>query len=208
MQSRTTLALLLTAALFGGCSSSQTAPTHPNPAAPARITARGSDDAMTPADASLGAAAAKLGKESSIDDRVDLARQIADGLRLRSDRVHRWLRDSRRAKYLVRTDCLDDMLSQVHAVERLASQSQRAAHVAATREDGDGVNRELSRLVVYEQRSRALLQLAHMCGKEVRTLPLDSTVFEVRTQTPSLPPEPSAERPSSRTAYSPGWRWQ
>jgi hypothetical protein len=116
-------------------------------------------------------ALAPLPTGASLDERLDRARQITDRLRVRSDRVQRSLRDARRAQYGLQTSCLDDLLSQLHAAERDGMAATKAVRAAASKEDARTVDREVSRLMVLEERSRILVHTARSCGQVKRRTP-------------------------------------
>ena len=104
---------------------------------------------------------------------------------MRSDHVHRWLRDARSRGETVRARCLDDKLSQLHAAERLALPEVRRALSAAARQDVTELY--LGRLEHLASRSGALYAEAGWCGRApVVRLP---TRTEVRVYVPRLPPE-------------------
>ena len=101
---------------------------------------------------------------SSLERQVMGSRDVVDELGFRSDHVQQLLRNARHARYQERMACLDDLLSQSHAVERDAVQALHNASQAAEREDSYGVERELVHLWIYDLRSRTLLLEADECG--------------------------------------------
>ena len=95
---------------------------------------------------------------------LEPAHDLVGQVQMRSDQVQEWLRASRQARYRERSSCLDDLLSQSHAVEREAELAKLAASKAVDQSDAHGVLRELVHLYVYDQRSRTLLEDAQWCG--------------------------------------------
>jgi hypothetical protein len=95
---------------------------------------------------------------------LEPARDLLSQVQMRSDQVQEWLRASRRSRYRERSSCLDDLLSQSHAVEREAEIAKLAAAKAVEQSDAHGVLRELVHMYVYDQRSRTLLEDAQWCG--------------------------------------------
>lgn len=181
-----------------------------SPQATTRSAASPSDAAAQPTPA-RSKAASRATRPAAVKPspaaRARKARQVSDAIRLRSDQVHRWLRAARLSRQHQRGRCLDDLLSQAHAVERLADQSQRAMLGASRRHDGHRLRRESSRLRVYETRSQVLIRKAQACGKPAaRAHRRGQNVHEVRTRRPRLPGD-SARYPSSSATRSKS-RWQ
>jgi hypothetical protein len=134
---------------------------------------------------------------TSSDDAARIRRQAvvaADEavavMALRGDHVQRWLGEARAKGQKRRAACLDDMLSQVHAVERLA----RDELGWMTRAQIRGAEVELfpprlARVAVYTQRSQGLLGEAQACGGKVSRRQRMPTGYEVRRVEPRLPDE-------------------
>jgi len=97
--------------------------------------------------------------------RAAAGRNVLAELGWRSDIIHQWLRDARRAGYRTRAACLDSLLSETHALERTADEARRNAEKAAAAGDVTTVDRELVRLVVFDQRSTSLVGSAQQCGR-------------------------------------------
>jgi hypothetical protein len=153
---------LMSALALGSCGGSASPADDAHGAGPAP-TARPVDGSEPP-EAAL-AELPPLPAGASREEMIERASKIGDRLRVRSDRVQRWLRDARRAQYGNQTACLDDHLSQLHAAERDSMESIKAARAADSREDDVMVRRELSRLMVLEERSRVLVHTARSCGR-------------------------------------------
>jgi len=131
---------------------------------------------------------------------LDPAVELVGGMRLRSDQVQEWLRAARRAGYRDRSSCLNDMLSQSHALEREADLAQHNAEKAVEQNDAHSVLRELVHLYVYDQRSRVLVNDAQWCGV-ARRRPAANGAFR-RSAEPGGPGQPRG-----RTGYAaPGAR--
>jgi hypothetical protein len=146
------------------------------------------------ASASAQTEAAPVKPPNPLAKYLDPADELVGGMRLRSDQVQEWLRAARRAGYRDRSICLNDMLSQSHALEREADLAQHSAEKAVEQNDGHSVLRELVHLYVYDQRSRVLVNDAQWCG------------VARRRATPSAMPWRSAEpggvaQPRARTGY-------
>jgi hypothetical protein len=162
------------AALLGLAAPSLAAtPKQPAAASVGLVKAAGAGTGAAATESSKAADSATAGDEDQpprpptlLEREVIGARETADELRFRSDHVQQLLRSARRARYHERVACLDDMLSQAHAVERDAEQSIHTASKAAERDDSYGVERELVHLWIYDLRSRGLLLNAEQCGSE------------------------------------------
>lgn len=97
--------------------------------------------------------------------RAAAGRDVLAELGWRSDIIHGWLRDARRSGLRARAACLDALLSETHALERTADDVRKNAEKAAAAGDATTVERELVRLVVFDQRSRGLVGSAQQCGR-------------------------------------------
>lgn len=94
---------------------------------------------------------------------IDDARTKVDWMVLRSDRIQDWLAQARRQRDPARTSCLDDMLNQSHAVERIGQGELEAIIRAVRSGDGDSLDRRRTRLGVVAVRSEQLMALASSC---------------------------------------------
>jgi hypothetical protein len=135
----------------------------------AATTSDAGEATATPATAPQGAAPADAEADppkppNPLARYLEPARDLVGQVQMRSDQVQEWLRAARRARYRERSSCLDDLLSQSHAVEREADVAKLAATKAVDQSDAHGVLRELVHLYVYDQRSRTLLEDAQWCG--------------------------------------------
>jgi hypothetical protein len=108
---------------------------------------------------------------------------------LRGDHVQQWLREARAKRYKRRAACLDDHLSQVHAVERLARAELGWLSRAVQRDVPDEALRARARRVeLYAARSRDLLADAKACSGRLSRRQRVPTGYEVRLREPPLPP--------------------
>jgi hypothetical protein len=114
---------------------------------------------------------------------VQRAKLAIDTMSLRSNRVHRQLRDARARKQTARTRCLDGMLSQIHAVERQARLQLGALHATASHLDRG----RLKRLRTLSTRSQQLVVEASRCGKPYSSRQRVKTSYTVRVLAPKLP---------------------
>jgi len=99
-----------------------------------------------------------------LERQVIAAQEGVDELRFRSDHVQQLLRSARHARFQERVECLDDMLSQAHAVERDADHAIHTASQSAEKDDSYAVERELVHLWIYDLRSRTIALEADQCG--------------------------------------------
>jgi hypothetical protein len=102
---------------------------------------------------------------TELERRASAGREAVGVLRLRSDQIHEWLREARRARYGGRTACLDDSLSQSHALERQGDEALSRAERAAQADNARAVERELVRIQVLDGLSQSLLGSARNCGR-------------------------------------------
>lgn len=116
---------------------------------------------------------------------VKRARAFTGWMAFRSDQVHRWLRKARSRRELARARCLDDKLTELHAIERLGRSDERAIE-AAVRVNGL-TGHHMVRLVHLHDASQARLEDAGRCGKNIsRRVPMPTT-YHVRAFKPRLP---------------------
>lgn len=123
----------------------------------------------------------------TIDDNpaVKRARAFTGWMAFRSDRVHTWLRKARSRGDHRRARCLDDKLTELHAIERLGRSDERAIE-AAVRVDGL-TGHHMVRLVHLHDVSQARLEEAGRCGKTISQRVRMPTSYHVRVFKPSLP---------------------
>ncbi len=117
---------------------------------------------------------------------LQTAKAQVSWMSLRSDHIFRWLRVARGHKDLPRSRCLDQKVSEAHAVERQGRQ-ELAAIRAAVRKGGEGYAHHLARLKRFAVRSNRLMTAAHRCGQKVSHRQRLPTTYRVRMVEPKLP---------------------
>jgi hypothetical protein len=120
---------------------------------------------------------------------VQRATLLTTRMAIRSDRAQTWLAQARGKGKRARAACLDDKLSQLHALERLASEDARAIRVAAAR--GVTAAHRLIRLETLHGTSKKLYARAARCGKPVSRRVRMRTTCHVKVHRPALPGEPA-----------------
>lgn len=133
--------------------------------------------------------------------RHPLVRRAADAVYqtgMRSDHIRRQLMRARGSKDGKRARCLDDKLSQAHAVERLTAREQSAIMAALLGGRLSAAEARSARVEAYETRSKLILQQAHACSGVSKRVRMPTT-YRVRMIAPPLPPErPVTTRPCRR----------
>jgi hypothetical protein len=138
---------------------------------------------------------------------VRRAADLVDLLSLRADRVQLWLRDARGQQDRGRSQCLDRLLSQSHALERQGDYEREAIENDVLRGEAWATAPRLQRLAVFFARSAELLDQANDCGRQVSRQVRMPTRYQVHMTRPQLPdPEltqPEARRSQTRRVASP-----
>jgi hypothetical protein len=114
---------------------------------------------------------------------------LVSRMAMRSGHVHKWLRKARGSTHVKRARCLDRMLSQVHALERLGAIEQQEILAAVTVGHATMADARLMRLGVFETRSKILLSEANVCGKARSRRQRMRTSYRVTLHKPKLPPK-------------------
>jgi hypothetical protein len=94
---------------------------------------------------------------------VAQARATVGWMAARSDRIQDWLAEARRRRNPHRASCLDDLLNQSHAVERIGQDELAGIVRAVHHGDEDSLDRRRTRLAVLAARSEQLMALAAAC---------------------------------------------
>ncbi|MBI4701372.1 MAG: hypothetical protein HY744_09470 [Deltaproteobacteria bacterium] len=97
-------------------------------------------------------------------DKLAIARTLVLALWLKSDRLYSDLRSARRVRDTQRSACLDDLVTQAHAMERLGQEAFRAAALAAERERAAEIAPQIERLRMYDEHSRQLVEQSRDCA--------------------------------------------
>lgn len=128
------------------------------------------------------------------------ARDLASWTGIRADTVQRLLRDSRLLRDDARATCLDEALSQLHAVERQAVAAEALIRDAALAGSDRRIGAQMARMQVLSERSRLGLAKAESCGREVSERVRMRTGYTVRVFAPSLPDDDLVQAPTPVTA--------
>jgi hypothetical protein len=92
------------------------------------------------------------------------ARSMLQQMTLRSDQIHILLRYARRARKQRASRCLDKMLNQAHAMERMGDSDFEALERAVEIRDDRTASQHLVRLERFDERSRFVRHEASSCG--------------------------------------------
>ncbi len=131
------------------------------------------------------AAAARIRRQA-----VAAADEAVAVMAVRGDHVQRWLGEARAKGQKRRAACLDDLLSQAHAVERLGRDELGWMQRAALREAAAELfAARVARVELYAERSQQLLAEAQACGGKVSRRQRAPTGYVVRKVEPRLPEE-------------------
>ncbi len=110
-------------------------------------------------------AGAEGAKRHGVQVAIDEARATVSQMALRSELIFKLLRDARQARDGRSAPCLDDALSQAHAVERNGEDEALAIERAAKIGDDHALQWRGQRLKVLAKHSEDLLAEAKHCGK-------------------------------------------
>jgi hypothetical protein len=143
-----------------------------------------------------GAAAAPTAKRQKLaaPASYDQAAAWVSNMSIRSDQVRKLLMKARGNQQLTQVRCLDGLLSQAHAVERLGRRTQRSIELALARGLRQRAEAHGARLAVYESRSQGLLEEANHCVTPVSRRVRVPSGYTVRVIPPRLPPSPEVSR--------------
>jgi hypothetical protein len=97
---------------------------------------------------------------------VDEARATVSQMALRSERIFKLLREARNEGDDKKAQCIDDVLSQAHALERRGEAEAEGIAQAAKSGDDDTVEWRSKRLRVLSNQSIDLVTHASRCGKK------------------------------------------
>ena len=178
-----TSSLLAIAALLGASlccpAKAAAAPSKTTPAKPTKTATAGkSPVAAMPATKKAKAATQRTAKRAA-----DLAHDV----RRRGDRIQHMLRDARSNKNGKRVRCLDDKLSQIHALERVAARESSAVRGALRKGIRNVVTWRMTRIHAVALRAAEVSDEARACGATIRRRATASSGYRVRMVRPNLP---------------------
>ncbi len=131
------------------------------------------------------ASAADKDVHGSLHSAVKRARAFTGWMAFRSHQTHTMLRKARSKKRTRLAGCLNDKLTQLHAIERVGHRDRRAIE-AAVRIDGL-TGHHMVHLVGLHDASQAVFVAASECGKKVSRRVRLPTAYRVRVFKPTLP---------------------
>jgi hypothetical protein len=117
---------------------------------------------------------------------IERGHQLVDAMSMRSERVHRLLRDARRRRHAAVARCLDGKLSEAHAMERQAL--RELARLSSATQASRSPAPHAARLAAFAERSEAVVAEANNCGSKARRRARLPTGYSVRMIAPRLPP--------------------
>lgn len=121
---------------------------------------------------------------------LDVVRRRVRRMGWRSVTTQRWLRLARHRRQWAKARCIDGLLSQLHAIERLAGAEQRRleARVADAERRGASIDLrpELARFDTWSRRSEALLARAGACGRRRYAWAPGTRVRVIRPRLPAV----------------------
>ena len=127
---------------------------------------------------------ARLARHASQLQRAD---DLASWVGIRAEQAQRLLRDSRVNRDDARAICLDEILSQLHAIERQSLVTEAQIREAAAADSDRRIGAHMSRMQVLSERSRQLVAKAEACGKNISRRVRMPTGYSVKMFAPSLP---------------------
>ncbi len=140
---------------------------------------------------SSGVARAETGAEATTAAAPHpLLREAADTMHhmgMRSDHIRRQLMKARGSHDDKRARCLDDKLSQAHALERMAADEHARLRAALSGGHQAAADARSARLAAYADASRRVLQEARACSGVSKRVRMPTT-YRVRMIAPPLPP--------------------
>jgi hypothetical protein len=104
----------------------------------------------------------------SVKEKLARAALMKQGAAQASARVSQMLSESRGKSDIIRVNCLDDKLAQIHANQRTVDDRYGAIQSAAASNDGDRVNHEFTVMGVVAKKIQSLQSEANQCiGKDM-----------------------------------------
>jgi hypothetical protein len=145
----------------------------------------------------------KVEEQEQISDKEELSRASAD-----LDRMRGWLKEvlqrleeARKEKDIVKLNCVNEKLTQLKGLVRVAEQSEVALQEDIAKGDDGNARHEFAKVELATQRAQQLRGDAEQCIGQLAYVVDEKT--QVTVEVPEGIPEPDTSPPSVLTALNP-----